>query len=117
VGQRAEFVGDLLAGLVLEGVRVDGVEADAERLRPLGELAIVADLVPGEVGRAGRGRAGELMDGRAILELVEDSARLAGAGKTREARPARADAPGRDGDRECGRLGGDRVDVDAAALP
>ncbi len=48
MGQRAELVGERLTGLVLEGVGVDGVEADAERLRPLGELAIVADLVPRE---------------------------------------------------------------------
>ncbi len=56
------------------------------------------------------------MDRRAVLELVEDAARLARAGEAREARAARADAPGRNGDGEGGRLGGDRLDVDAAAL-
>ena len=56
------------------------------------------------------------MDRGAILELVEDAARLPRARETREARPARADAPGRNGDGEGGSLGGYRVDVDAAAL-
>ena len=116
VGQRAELVGERLAGLVLEGVRVDGVEADAERLRPLGELAIVADLVPRKVGRAGRRRAGELVDRRAVLELVEDAARLARTGKPGETRAAGPDAPGRHGDGEGRDPGGHRVDVEPPRL-
>ena len=104
VGERAELVGQRLARLVLERVGVDGVEAEAQRLRALGQLAVIGDLVPGKMRRAGRRQAGQLLDGRAILELVEYAARLAGAGKAGEARAARADAPGRDGDAEGGDL-------------
>ena len=56
------------------------------------------------------------MDGRAILELVENAARLARAGKPRKARAPGADAPGRDRDREGGDFYRDRRDIDAAAL-
>ena len=114
MGQRAELVGERLARLVLERVGVDRVEAEAQRLGALGEFAVVADLVPGEMRRAGRRRARELVDRRAILELVENVARLAGAGKAGEARAAGADAPGRDGDGEGGDLRRDRLDVEAA---
>ena len=114
VGQRAELVGELLPGLVLKGVGIDRVEADAERLGEFGERAIIADLVPREMRRAGRRGARELLDRRAVLELVEHVARLAGAGKAGEARAAGADAPGRHGDAEGGDLGGDRLDVEPA---
>ena len=48
----------------------------------------------------------QLLDDGAILDLVEDVARLAGAREAGKARAAGADAPGRDGDME----GGDLVD-------
>src|SRR5208283_4561728 len=87
-----------------------------KRLGAFGELPVIADLVPRDMRRAGRRGAGELVDRRAVLELVENAARLAGARKAGEARSARAYAPGRDGDRKDGDLRRDRLDVEAAAL-
>ena len=114
VGQRAELVGEHLPRLVLKGVGIDRVEADAERLGEFGQRPIIADLVPGEMRRASRRGAGELLDRRAVLELVEHVARLARPGKAGKARAARADAPGRHGDAESDHLGGDRLDVESA---
>ncbi len=62
-----------------------------------------------------RRRLRQLMDDGAIVELVEDAARLAGAGEAGKARAAGADAPGGNGDEEFGDLLGDRLDIDAAA--
>ena len=116
VGQRTELVRELLTGLVLKRVGVDRVKADAKRLRLFGKLAVIADLVPREMRRAGRRRPRQLMDGCAILELVDNAARFALARKAGEARAARADPPRRNGDGESGDFGGDRLDVEAAAL-
>ena len=58
----------------------------------------------------------QLGDDGAILDLVEDVARLALAGEAGKARAAGADAPGGHGDGEGRDLGLDRVDVDAAAV-
>ena len=71
-------------------------------------------LVPRDMQRHGRRRARQLVDDRAVVELVEDVARLAGAGEAREARAAGADAPGRHGHVERRDLVADRVDRDAA---
>ena len=73
-------------------------------------------LVPRNMQRDGGRGARQLLDDGAILDLVEDVARLAAAGKAREARAAGADAPGGDGDAERRDLVADRVDVDAAPV-
>src|SRR5207237_4169761 len=104
VRQASELVGVFLPGLILEGVGVHRVEVQAARGGELLQLAGVLRLVPGDVERDSGRRADELKDGRAIFKLLEDAARLAGAGKAREARPARADAPRGDGDAELLRL-------------
>ena len=116
MAERAELIRKLLPGLVLERVGVDGVEADAERFRALGQFPVVAHFVPGDMRRAGRGGARQLLDGRAILELVEDPARFADAGEAGEARAAGADGPRRRGDGESRDFFGDRLDVQAAPL-
>ena len=115
VRQRAELVGERLAGRVREGVRVHRVEPEAELGGARAERGRVGP-VPGDVQRDGRRRAGQLVDDGAVAELVEDVARLAGAGEAREARAAGADAPGRHRDGEGGDPGLHRLDVDAAAV-
>ncbi len=62
----------------------------------------------------GRG-ARELLDHAAVLELVEDVARLAGAREACEPRAAGADAPARDRDAEARHLLAHPLDVDVAA--
>src|SRR5437868_2809513 len=53
------------------------------------------------------------MNGGAILQLVEQMARLAGAGKARKTRAASADAPGRDRNAEGHDASCQRVNVNA----
>ncbi len=48
--QRAGGVAHRLSGLVLERVRVDGIEAKPERIRFLAQALIVADAIPGKCG-------------------------------------------------------------------
>ena len=72
-------------------------------------------LVPGDVQRHRRRRAHELEDRRAVVELLEDVARLARTGKPREPRAARADAPRRHGDAKRRRSRRQRLDVEAPA--
>ena len=115
MAKRAELVGELLVPGVGEGVGVHRVEAEAEARGGLLQPLRIG-LVPRNVQRDGRRRARQLLDDGAILDLVEDVARLAGAGKAREARAAGADAPGRDGDMEGRDLVADRIDRDAAAV-
>ena len=92
VRQTAELVRVLLSGLVLEGVRVDGVEAQAEFFRECLELGGVLGLVPGEVERNPGRDAGQLVHDRAVVQLLEDVAGLARLRKAREPRAARAHA-------------------------
>ncbi len=61
---------------------------------PLALNAPGSRLVPRDMQRNGRRRSGQLMNDGAVVQLVEDAARLAGAGKAGEARATRADAPG-----------------------
>ena len=61
-----------------------------------------------------RRRTPELLDHRAVFELLEDVARLAGHGKAREPRAARADAPARNRHREPLDARGDCFEIDAA---
>src|SRR5690606_11773969 len=101
MAERAELVGMRLAGCVGERVGVHGVEAESEaRGRLLQPVRI--RLVPGDVQRHGGRGAGQLVDDAAVLNLVEDVARLARAGEAGEAGAAGPYAPGRDGDGESG---------------
>jgi len=105
----------LLARLVLEGVRIDGIEAQPAAVRFFLQGSIVLDEVPGEMGRYARRDPAELLDDRAILEFLMDVGRCAGKRKLRESSPAAARAPGGQGDREGGNALGDRLDLEAAA--
>ena len=113
--EAAELVGERLAGRILKGVGVHRVEAEAAPFGVVDQFGRIVVAIPGDVQRDARRRAGQLMDDGAIVELVEDVARLADAGEAREARAAGADAPGRHGDRERGGLRLHLVDVDVAA--
>ena len=103
-----------LPGRILEGVGVHRVEAETALLRIGLELGRVVVEVPGDVQRDARRRAGQLMDDGAVVELVEDIARLADAGKAGEARAARPNAPARDRDLERGGFCLNLVDLDSA---
>ena len=97
VGERAELVGERLALLVLKGVGVHGIEAQLVLRGFLAKGVVVGHDVPRNVRAHGAGRTRQLVDDAAIFQLVVNVARLAGAGKTRKARAAGADAPGRHG--------------------
>ena len=94
VRQAPELVGLALAALVLESVGVHGIEAEPEARGVRLERAVVLAGIPGQVQRDGRRRAGEPVDHSAVLEFLEDVARLARPGEAREARPASANTPG-----------------------
>ena len=96
VGQAAEFVGQGLAALILEGVGIDRVEPQAQRTRARAERLRVSAWSQGKCSDTVGSRAAQRVDDRAVFEFLEDVARLAGARKARETRAARADAPGRD---------------------
>ena len=113
--QAAELVRQALVGLVLERIGVHGVEVEPTRARVLVQRPKVVGAVPRDVERHRRRGPHEAKDRRAVVELVEDVARLARTGKSREPRPARADAPRRHGDAKRRRSCGQRVDVEAAA--
>lgn len=113
-GEAAVAIADRLLGLVLEGVRIDRVEAESERGRFLAQRGVVTDLVPREMGRDPRGSARELVDDCAVGELLVDVGWLARDREFGETRAPASRAPGRDGDGKGADLGLDRVDVDSA---
>ncbi len=115
VREAAVLVRVRLARLILERVGVHRVEVQAARARELDERVRVFGPVPGDVERDAGGRADELVDGRAVFELLEDAARLAHAGEAREARPARPHAPRRHRHAERLRLRRQLLDVAPAA--
>ena len=115
MAERPELVGKLLAGRILEGVGVHRVEAKAQRFRLLLQLGGVGDPVPGDMQGDARRSAGQAVDDGAVVQLVEDVARLALAREAGEARAAGADAPGGDGDGERGGARFDHGNIGAAA--
>ncbi len=112
--QAACAIGVGLAGLVLEGVGVHGVEAEPQSFRLLAKAGVVLDLVPGEVRRDPRGHPAQLLDQGAVLELLVDVGRLARDRELGEARAADAAAPRGKGDRETGDLRLDGLDIAAS---
>ena len=93
VAERAELVAVLLAGLVLEGVGVDRVKAEAKPGCVLAQCARVLRLIPWQMQRdAGRSAAQPVNFGN-IVHFLKDVTRLARAGKPAEARAARAESP------------------------
>jgi hypothetical protein len=82
-----------LAGLVLEGVRIDRIEAETERGGLLTQGLVVRDPVPREMGADARGGAAQLLDDGAVFELLVDIGGLAGDRELGEARAAAACAP------------------------
>src|SRR5947208_11373113 len=93
VAERPELVGEALPRLVLEGVRVDRVEADAKRRSLLAHCSRIARLVPRDVKRDARRGASEPVDHGGVLELLRKGARLARPREAAEARAAGAERP------------------------
>src|SRR3954468_6416220 len=85
---------ELVVG-VLEQVRVDGADAQAELLGVAAQGRQVVDRVPGEVQRDGARGARQPVDLGGVLEALEDVARAAGLLEGGEARSGVAVAPRR----------------------
>ena len=115
VGEAAELVRVRLARLVLERVRVHGVEGQPARGREGLQLAAASSGGPtGCAGRPSGVTRTSCWTTRAVLQLLEDVARLAGPGEAREARAAGAHAPGRHRHRKACARAARALDVDAA---
>ena len=115
IGERAVFVAVGLVDLVLKGVRIHRIEAEAVLRRLLPQGVVIRHLVPREMRADGAGAACQLLDHAAISKLIMDAARFAQTGEAGKAGAAGADAPCRDGDRPCHRALDLRFDVDATA--
>ena len=105
VAQAAELVGQRLARLILERVRVHRLDRQPELQQPRADAGGVARaararLVPRDVQRDARRDPDQRLDDAAVVQLLEQRPRLARTGEAREARAAGADAPRRDGDAE-----------------
>ncbi|MNE08549.1 hypothetical protein D3C80_1012010 [compost metagenome] len=114
MAERAVFVGMSLAGGVGKRVGVHRVEAEAERISLCLQVLRVG-LVPRDMQRDSRCRAGQLIDDGAVFQLVENSAGFALAGKTGKPGTTGTDAPGRNGDEKLRNLFRNGFDIDAAA--
>jgi hypothetical protein len=80
--------------VVLEQVGVDRPDEDAEVGGVRGELVVVVDQVPRDVQRDPRGDAGERVDLRGVLELLERVAGDAGLAEDLEPGAGVAERPG-----------------------
>ena len=109
VAEGAELVAVLLSGLVLEGVRVHRIEAEAEPSGVGADGVEVPWLVPGDVQGDAWRRAGELLYEAGVFHLLEQRARLALAGEATEARAAGGEGPRRECDLERLHLRDDRL--------
>ncbi len=83
-----------LVRFLLEQVRIDGADPQAEIRRMLPQRTVVVDLVPGDVNGDGGRDPGQLMDLRRVLELLERVPRHAWLRKDFEAGAGVAVAPG-----------------------
>ena len=91
---------ELVVG-VLEQVRVDGADPQPARLGVGAQRRQIVDLIPREVQRDGRGRAGQPVHLGRVVDALEHVARPAGLLERRKARPGVAVAPRRGLDFEC----------------
>ena len=102
-----------LIGRIGERVGVHCIETKTVRIG-MGLQMFGIGLVPWDMQRHIGCCPRQLLDHRAIVELVEDAARLAYARKACKACSARANTPRGYGDEKFRDLAGDRVDVDVA---
>ncbi len=97
VGQAAELVRQGAAGgggrVVLEGVRVHGVEADRPLRGVLTQGGGIGRVVPGHVERDRPVAPGERIEGGHVVDLLLGGARLAAAGEPAEPGATGADGP------------------------
>ena len=116
VGERSELVRDrAVAGrgrVVLERVRVHGVEADAGGVGVRPERGRIPRVVPGDVQADGAVRAGERVERGDVVDLLLGGAWLAADGEAAEPGAAGADRPRRRRDREARHLVDHGVGVD-----
>src|SRR5687768_1076385 len=91
--EAAVFIRMSLAKLVLKSVRVHGVELEPKLSSGLTQSCEVVRPVPRNVERNRRSCPNELIDRRAVVELLKDVSRLALSSKACEAGTARAHAP------------------------
>src|SRR6266705_843629 len=115
MSETPELVRELLARLILKGVRVHRIEVQPARTRKLAEIARVIRLVPWNVQGHCGSRAHELEDRAAVFELLVDIARLARTGEPVKASPARSNSPRRNCYAEGLRSGHQLLDVDLPA--
>src|ERR1700738_2096279 len=95
MGERTELVRMLLVRLILKRVRVHGVERESVLGGDFTQGSVVTRRVPWKMRRYRRRCPHQMVDGGAILQLVEQMARLARAGKEGKGGAPRADAPSR----------------------
>src|SRR5438046_6468895 len=102
IGMReaAELVGKAVLGPVLESIRIDRIEPQSQCVGMSLQSLGVGRFVPGKMQRNSGRRARKAVNDRAIVNLVENVGRFTRAGKAREARSSRTDAPGWQGHRE-----------------
>ena len=115
VGQAPVAVGVPLVRLVLEGVRVHRVEPEPSLRGVRRELLRVVGAIPRDVQRHRRRHPHQILDRRAVVDLLEDVPRFAESGEAPEARPPGAHPPRRHRDGEGAGRVDDRLHVDAAA--
>src|SRR5579862_7637567 len=103
-----------LIELILEGVRVDGVEPQAQTLGLSPQRRIVLHTVPREMRRDAWRHAAQLLHDGTVCELLVDVGRRAGEREFRKARASTTGAPRRQRDGEGCDLALDEPKVDAA---
>jgi len=119
VTETAELVRHLAVArrrrVVLEGVGVHGVEADAALERVRTQPTRVGGIIPGYV-QADRARgARQGVERGDVVDLLLRRARLTAEGEARESRPADSQRPRRSGNGKARDLGDDGVSIDAVA--
>src|SRR5258705_4278927 len=98
MGERAELVRMLMVRLIMKRVRVHGIERESVLGGDFPQGNVVTRRVPWKMRRYRRRCPHQMVDGGAILQLVEEMARFAWAGEACKAGATRAGAPGRDRD-------------------
>ncbi len=97
VREGAEAVRELLPGLILEGVRVHGTDAQTARSQAFHECFGFARLVPRDVQRHGARRAAaQPVEDGDVVELVVEVVGHARLRVTAETRSSDSDSPARD---------------------
>ena len=111
VRETAEAVGVPLSGMVLERVRVRGIDTQAAGFRESHELCRILGPVPGNVNGDRRRDADQRVDSGAVLHLLDDRPGLAGNRKPARIACPRRQRPRRQRDSELHGDARQRLDV------